>query len=64
VGVPDRSRGIFQSVYMKQPVQHDEEPMGIVISRGWQPETTPRFAAYVWAPFPDDDEIESEVKAA
>lgn len=48
---------------MTQPQQHDEEPVGIVISRGWEPETTPRFSAYVWAPFPDD-EIESEVHAA
>jgi hypothetical protein len=35
-----------------------------VISSGWQPETSPRFSAYVWAPFPDDDEIEREVHAA
>jgi hypothetical protein len=48
---------------MKQNSQHDDEPVGIVISRGWEPETTPRFSAYVWAPGPDD-EIESEVKAA
>ena len=26
----------------------DEEPMGIVISRGSRAESTPRFAAYVW----------------
>ena len=27
----------------------DEEPMGIVISRGSRAETAPRFAAYVWS---------------
>ena len=32
-----------------------EEPVGIVISRGREPETTPRFSAYVWAPFPEDE---------
>ena len=26
----------------------DDEPMGIVISRGPRAESTPRFAAYVW----------------
>ena len=26
----------------------DEEPMGIVISRGSRAESTPRFSAYVW----------------
>lgn len=34
-----------------------DEPVGIVISRGWEPETTPRFSAYMymWAPDTDDD---------
>ncbi len=32
-----------------------DEPMGIVISRGWEPVTTPRFTAYVWAPAPIED---------
>ena len=27
----------------------DEEPIGIVISRGSRNEITPRFAAYVWS---------------
>ena len=29
--------------------QTDEEPMGIVISRGSRAEIPPRFAAYVWS---------------
>jgi hypothetical protein len=36
------------------PTQFDE-PVGIVISRGREPETTPRFRAYVWAPFLEDE---------
>lgn len=40
-----------------------DEPVGIVISRGWEPETTPRFTAYMWAPFPED-ELEPEESAA
>jgi hypothetical protein len=40
-----------------------EEPVGIVISGGPVPDTTPRFSAYVWAPGPEDDVIE-EVQAA
>jgi hypothetical protein len=38
-----------------------DEPVGIVISRGREPETTPRFTAYVWAPFPED-ELEKDVQ--
>lgn len=48
---------------MKQTVAHDDEPIGIVISRGWEPETTPCFSAYIWAPFPDD-EVETDVQTA
>ena len=44
------------------PTQFDE-PVGIVISRGREPETTPRFWAYVWAPYLED-EIEKDVQAA
>ena len=36
------------------PKAHDE-PVGIVISRGREPETTPRFSAYVWAPYLEDE---------
>lgn len=48
--------------------QHDaqpqsDEPVGIVISRGWEPETTPRFSAYMWAPVPED-ELEPDEQAA
>jgi hypothetical protein len=47
---------------MKHETQlQDEEPMGIVISSGWQPETTPRFTAYMWAPGPED-ETEADIQ--
>ena len=31
----------------------DQEPIGIVISRGTRAETTPVFRAYVWGPAPE-----------
>jgi len=40
-----------------------DEPVGIVISRGWEPEKTPRFTAYEWAPGPDD-ELEMDAQPA
>jgi hypothetical protein len=61
---PDRSGGtlIRWPYHMKKTLQTQfEEPVGIVISRGREPETTPRFSAYVWAPFPDD-ELEKDVQ--
>jgi hypothetical protein len=42
---------------------NSSEPMGIVISRGDKTEPTPVFAAYIWAPAPDDAE-EPETRAA
>jgi hypothetical protein len=46
----------------KLPTESNE-PVGIVISRGREPETIPRFSAYVWALFPED-EMEKDVQAA
>jgi hypothetical protein len=62
---PFRGHLLVMAFYMKKQTvqtQHDE-PVGIVISRGREPETTPRFSAYVWAPGPED-ELETEVQAA
>ena len=57
-GASDRSGGnlLCGLYHMKKslPTTHDE-PVGIVISRGREPETTPRFSAYVWAPYPEDE---------
>jgi hypothetical protein len=38
-------------------VELDEEPIGIIISRGSRAEETPRFSAYVWGPVPDEPEM-------
>ena len=35
-------------------VELEQEPVGIVISRGSRDEATPRFSAYVWGPAPDE----------
>ena len=35
---------------------NSSEPLGIVISRGDKTEPTPVFAAYIWAPAPDEVE--------
>lgn len=67
MGAPDRSGGSpFSRFYhMKKIIQTTQfdEPVGIVISRGREPESTPRFSAYVWAPFPDD-ELDKKGQAA
>ena len=46
--------------------QHaDEEPIGIVISRGSRDESVPRFSAYVWSDEPQEAFVQiDEVKAA
>ncbi len=40
---------------MQAQVELEQEPVGIVISRGSRDEATPRFSAYVWGP-PDEPE--------
>ena len=53
------------SIYMKK-LKTDpkyEEPVGIVISRGSEPKTTPRFSAYEWAPGPEG-ETDPDAQAA
>ena len=49
---------------MKKRVQtQSDEPVGIVISSGREPEPAPRFFAYVWAPSPDDQRKEETQRA-
>jgi hypothetical protein len=43
--------------------QEDQEPMGIIISRGMTEERPPFFQAYVWGP-PDLEAEQAESKAA
>ena len=44
-----------------QPIHQEQEPIGIVISRGTRDERAPRLAAYVWGPAPTDS---TEARAA
>jgi hypothetical protein len=47
----------------KRAVIPDQEPIGIVISRGAQAEHAPTVFAYVWGPAPEPTD-ESETKVA
>lgn len=42
----------------------DQEPIGIVISRGTRDEATPVFRAYVWGPAPEAGTEPVKSKAA
>jgi hypothetical protein len=42
----------------------EQEPIGIIISRGSREEAAPRFSAYVWGPAPDDLNEPRDSKAA
>jgi hypothetical protein len=48
----------------RKKVQAEQEPMGIVISRGPRNEQPPTFYAYMWAPDPEGTEDVSEPKVA
>lgn len=65
--MPSAVPGAFISgcgYHMKQETQvSNDEPVGIVISRGWEPATTPRFSAYMWSHGPED-ELEQDAIAA
>ncbi len=51
-------------IYMKRSAEVcSDEPVGIVISRGAEPETIPHFSAYEWAPSPED-ETDEELQTA
>ena len=66
---PRPFRGVFLftmslPIMMQDETQaKSEEPVGIVISRGWEPQPTPLFSAYMWGPVPDD-EPELDAQAA
>jgi hypothetical protein len=42
----------------------NQEPVGIVISRGARAEAAPRLLAYVWGPAPEPEIGTTETKAA
>jgi hypothetical protein len=50
-------------VEIAMAIEPEQEPVGIIISRGSRDEATPRFSAYVWGPIPDEPEPAS-VEAA
>ncbi|MFI5310306.1 MAG: hypothetical protein ACHQQ3_03665 [Gemmatimonadales bacterium] len=37
----------------------EQEPVGIVISSGSRKEETPRFAAYIWGPVPEESALDA-----
>lgn len=42
-------------------VELEEEPIGIVISRGSRAEAAPRFSAFMWSPVPEEvDHVAAE----
>jgi hypothetical protein len=41
-------------VEIAMQIELEQEPVGIVISRGSRDEATPRFSAYVWGPVPEE----------
>ena len=42
----------------------EQEPIGIIISRGSRAEAAPRFWAYVWGPAPEPVAERPEIRAA
>jgi len=55
------AEGIVTSI--RRNVQ-EQEPVGIVISRGTREEAAPRFSAYVWGPAPQEASETAEPRAA
>ncbi|MFI5229405.1 MAG: hypothetical protein ACHQWU_10070 [Gemmatimonadales bacterium] len=48
----------------KLPAAADQEPVGIVISRGSRQEQVPAVFAYVWGPAPEPADAVHETKVA
>jgi hypothetical protein len=47
---------------IRQSEINEQEPIGIIISRGSREEQPPRFSAYVWGPVPVGDSPVEEGK--
>jgi len=65
--LPGRITASQRILYMKAtttPVTANDEPIGIVISRGSRAEHVPAFFAYVWGPAPETPDDVREVQAA
>jgi hypothetical protein len=59
---PSRDTDSKAHTYMKRAPrqQTEQEPVGIVISRGSRHEDLPTVWAYVWGPAPDDGDVPVE----
>lgn len=44
-------------VELIEQVELEQEPIGIIISRGSRAEAPSRFSAYVWGPVPEETEL-------
>ncbi len=49
---------------LRQAESSEQEPLGIIISRGPRAEETPRFWAYIWGPVPTSEPAEQPKPAA
>lgn len=45
-------------------IVQEQEPIGIVISRGSRDEAAPTFRLYIWGPAPVEEQLPAETKAA
>lgn len=57
---PDVGKAVMEQI--RQPEITEQEPIGIIISRGSRTEEPPRFSAYVWGPVPGMEPLPAEEK--
>ena len=57
---------VFQEDIMakSRKAEIEQEPVGIIISRGSRAEQTPKFIEYVWGPAPTESDANGEMVAA
>lgn len=49
---------------IRQAEINEQEPIGIIISRGSRAEETPRFSSYIWGPVPVPEPVEQRKPVA
>ncbi|MBM3908259.1 MAG: hypothetical protein FJ363_09340 [Gemmatimonadetes bacterium] len=47
---------------LRQADVNEQEPLGIIISRGSRAEDPPRLSAYIWGPVPTPEPVEPHPK--
>lgn len=57
---PDVGNAVMERI--RQSEINEQEPIGIIISRGSRVEQPPRFSAYVWGPVPVGEQPVEEGK--